>query len=201
MWPPTPPAKGMEFKDKVATAQAIVTTAAVIIGGFWTYNTFIRERQEYPHANIEQKVSHVVLSDKKTVLRVEVQLSNVGTSQIWLGSTIVRVQQILPIPPCPKDGPCAASEVNDAIEKVVRNEDQFDWPLIAERTSDATTSIEIEPGEKQTLEFEFAVAAEIKVVRVYSYFRNEKLKGGREIGWTTSGYYNFRTPDKERAER
>jgi hypothetical protein len=85
--------------------------------------------------------------------------------------------------------------VNDAVEKVLRNNDHFDWPLIAERTSDATASIEIEPGEKQDLEFEFGVPAEVKVVRVYTYFRNNQIKSGREIGWSASSDYDFRTLD------
>jgi len=59
-------------------------------------------------------------------------------------------------------------------------------------------SFDIEPGEKQLLEFEFVVPSEVKVVRVYTYFRNDqKLKDGSEVGWTASSYYDFRTPNGE----
>ena len=186
----------MTFKEKVETAQAIVTIAAVFVGGVWTYNVFIKERHEYPHANIEQKLSHVALSEQVSLLRVGVELTNTGNSLMRIGQSIIRVQQILPSLPCPKNGGCAANEVNEAIKQIERQGDHFTWPLIAERNNSFTPPFDIEPGEKQTLEIEFAIPSEVKVVRVYAYFRNDqKFKDGSEVGWTASSYYEFRAPN------
>ena len=35
----------MKWKERIETAQAIVTIIAIIIGGFWTYNIFINGQQ------------------------------------------------------------------------------------------------------------------------------------------------------------
>ncbi|TFW62686.1 hypothetical protein CT676_00740 [Bradyrhizobium sp. MOS001] len=84
------------FKEKVDIIQGLVTIAAIIIGGIWTYNVFIKERREYPHANIEQKITHLALSDQQNLLRVGLELTNTGSSLMLVDMSIVRVQQILP---------------------------------------------------------------------------------------------------------
>ena len=107
------------------TAQAIVTIAAVFVGGLWTYNVFIKERHEYPHANIEPRLSHVMLSERVSLLQVGVELTNTGNSLMRIGQSIIRVQQVLPSLPCPKEGACAANEVNDAIKTIERQVEHF----------------------------------------------------------------------------
>ena len=188
---------GLTFKEKVEIAQAIVTIAAVFIGGLWTYNVFIKERRVYPHVNIEQKIFHVALSDQINLLRVGLDLTNTGNSLMVTGKSTLRVQQILPWLPCPKDGPCAANEVSEAIVKIKRQGDRFSWPLIAERDVYFAPIVDIEPGEKQTLDFEFVMPSDVSVVRIYAYFRNEqKFKEGREIGWEVSSYYDFHSENR-----
>jgi hypothetical protein len=109
------PRRRLTLKEKVEIAQAIVTMGAVFIGGLWTYELFIKERQEYPHANIEQKISHLPLSDKANLLHVEINVANTGKSLIAIEQSTIRVQQILPLSSCPEDdAPCAAKELNEA---------------------------------------------------------------------------------------
>ncbi|WP_447979626.1 hypothetical protein [Candidatus Nitrospira bockiana] len=191
----------MTFKEKVETLQALVTITAVVIGGVWTYNLFVKERQHYPHATIEQKLSHVALSEQTNLLRVGIDVTNTGSSRLILGKSIIRIQRILPLLSCPKEGPCAAKEVNDALQGIERNADRFSWPLIAERDTKFTQPLDIEPGEKDFIEFEFAVPSEVAVVRVYSYFRNDqKSDSTNEVGWSLSSQYDFRTSKEERAQ-
>jgi hypothetical protein len=114
-----------------------------------------------------------------------------------IGKSIIRVQQILPLLPCPKDAACAAAanEVDAAVKQVDRQTDRFPWQLIAERNENLTPAFDIEPGEKQSVDFEFATPSEVKVVRVYAYFRNDqKSTADDEVGWETSSYYDFRAP-------
>jgi len=195
MWPPTrTPSRIKEgVKEWVPIAQAIITIVAVFVGGWWSYKLFIEQREQYPHANLELKLSHVALSERVNLLRVGIELTNVGKSLIEIEKSIIRVQQILPSLPCPKDDACAAKEIDAAIKKVERQEDQFSWLLIAERENSFDPPYAVEPGgEKQTLDFEFVAPSEVKVVRVYAYFRNEKRsKEGKEIGWDSSSYYDF----------
>jgi hypothetical protein len=184
----------MTFKDKVQTAQAIVTIAAVFIGGVWTYNLFVKERKHYPHANIEQEISHVPLSKRTNLLRIGIEVTNSGSSRLILGRSLIRIQQILPLLPCPKQGPCTTEEVAGALQEPERKADRFSWPLIAERERRFEHPLDIEPGEKDFVEFEFAVPSQVKVVRIYSYFRNDqKSEGSNEVGWSVSSHYDFGT--------
>jgi hypothetical protein len=195
MWPPTK--SRSSFKEKLEIVQAIVTIAAVLVGGWWTYTLFIKQREEYPHANIELKLSHVALSEQANLLRVGIELNNSGKSLMKIGKYIIRVQQILPLLPCPKDDACAAAanEVDAAAKQVERQDDRFPWQLIAERETSLAPAFDIEPGEKQSVDYEFDTPAEAKVVRVYAYFRNdERSTKDSEVGWETSSYYDFRTP-------
>lgn len=192
----------MMFTEKVKTIQAIVTIAAVCVGGFWTYRLFIMERAHYPHANVEQKISHVALSKRTNLLRIGIELTNTGRSRLGLTKSIIRVQQLLPIPSCPKQGPCAVDEVNNALKETERRTDRFSWPLIAKREKSLKPSLDIEPGEKDFIDFEFVVPSEIKVIRVYSYFRNDqRSKGGNEFGWTVSSYYELGKSKEESQQR
>lgn len=187
----------MAFKEKVETAQAMVTVAAVIVGGFWTYTLFVKERQQYPHANIEQKVSDVALSKETNLLRVGVDVTNTGTSRIIIAKGIIRIQQVLPLPACPDTGACAAEEIKVALANVEREADRLTWPLLAKRDTTFTDPLDIEPGEKDSLEFEFVIPSTVKVARIYTYFRNDKKSTPTgEIGWWASSYYTFSKPDR-----
>jgi hypothetical protein len=191
----------MTFKDKVETAKSIVTIVAILVGGLWTYNLFIKERKQYPHANIEQKVSHVALSEHTNLLRVGIELSNTGSSRLLSGKLIIRIQQILPVPSCPKQGPCAKEEVNSALKEIDRKANRFSWPLIAEREHNFGKPLDIEPEEKDFIEYEFVVPTEIKAIRIYSYFRNDqKSKDQDEVGWAISSHYDFGKSKEERVK-
>ena len=179
------------FKDWVDITQSIVTIGAVFVGGLWTYDVFIKERHDYPHANVEQKITHLSLADKGLLLRVGLDLTNTGSSLLEIDRSTIRIQQILPVASCSND-PCAMNQLKDAAAAVERKDDRFDWPLIADR--DVKTTIEIEPGEKQSLDYEFVIPSTVKAVRIYTYLRNDrKSNQDKEIGWYASSHYDFST--------
>jgi hypothetical protein len=123
----------MAIKEKLEIIQSIVTIFAVLVGGFWTYTLFVKERENYPHATIEHALSHIALSKGINLLRVSMTVKNTGTSILEIKKMFIRVQQILPVPPCADTQPCAADQVNKALREVERKEDRFSWPLISER--------------------------------------------------------------------
>jgi hypothetical protein len=190
----------MTLKEGTETAQSLFTIVAIVVGGLWTYNVFVKERKQYPHANIEQKISHLALPQRNHLLRVGVELTNTGTARLLSGKSIIRVQQVLPMPGCPGQGPCAAIEVKAALVGTGRQNNEFSWPLLAEREQVFEPPLDIEPGEKELVEYEFALPADIEVVRVYSYFRNDKKTSGRnETGWTVSSHFDFRRSENKGA--
>jgi hypothetical protein len=193
MWTAKSPKEKNGLKSYLDILQSLVTISAVVVAGLWTYFLFIQGRNWSPHANIEHKLSHIELSKELNLIRVEVDVSNTGMSQLRLAKTVIRIQQILPIPSCGENGHCARQEVKIALEKIERESDGFTWPLIAKRETTSEDVGPIEPGEKQLLEYEFILPSDVKVVRVYTYFKNGVVsKPNNEIGWEASSYYDLR---------
>jgi hypothetical protein len=180
------------LKQVVDILQGIATIVAIIVGGIWTYNLFVKEREEYPHAELTHKISNVPLPTNKILLRIAVEVANSGKTQLKIKNALVRVQQILPLSACSSQNECAQSELTTAASSVAQKQDRFSWPLIAERADNLDAPNEIEPGEKQEFDFEFALSSDVREVRVYFYFKNDTLGNGEnEYGWYGSDYYNF----------
>ena len=157
--------------------QSIFTVIAIVVGGLWTYVLFIKRRQKYPRANITQRVQRYLLSDKKLLLRVSVQVSNNGEILLPITSGFCRVQQMIP---CTDDF-CHSLEYSDDSGEQYKTE--LDWPLIDERKlMFKKGELEIEPGERDELHFEFVLDTDVKAVVVYTYLENAKKKQ-QGIGW------------------
>lgn len=183
----------MNIKDKIETIQVIITIAAVVVGGFWTYSLFIKERENYPHANIEHKVSHVQLSKDTILLRVSIVVTNTGNSRLVIKKSDIRIQQILPLTGCVENYPCAEKQINEALQKRERTKDRFSWPMIARRLKPWEIPLDIEPSEKDEIDFEFVIPSDVTTIRIYSYFRNEeKTTHEGEVGWIQSSYYKLK---------
>lgn len=192
MWTAKQSSQKISFKVFLEIVQSLVTISAVIVGGVWTYTLFIHQRNQYPHVNLDHKLAHLALSKELNLLRVGLDVSNAGTTRFFMGKTIVRVQQVLPIATCEANQPCASDQVREAASTVARNRDSFSWPLITKRERDFEESSSMEPGEKQRLEFEFVIPAHVRVARVYTYVKNNLLGiPGDEYGWSMTSYYNF----------
>jgi|SRR5215211_7279349 len=180
------------LKDKVETVESIATTLAFLIAGYWTYSIFIKERKDFPHTNVEQKISHVVLPDKTKLLRVSVDVTNTGTSHVVLQKGSIWIQKIILMLPCKDIKSYSIEQMKKALEKIDREEDRFSWPLLAQRSKSFNSPILIEPGEKDSFDFEFAVPSDINVIRIYSYFTNERISTPRnESGWKATTFYKF----------
>jgi hypothetical protein len=132
MWPPKKKiSRIVEWvKEWVPITQAIITLAALLVGGWWTYELFIEQREQYPHANIEQKLSYIAFSKRAKLLHVEIELTDTGKTLLTTGKAIIRVHQILP-PVCQTPCPwppcgaiCADAQVDVALSKVKQESDR-----------------------------------------------------------------------------
>ena len=171
----------------------ITSIAAIITGGIWTFNEFIKERKGYPHANIQITPQHIELANDINLLRFVIEFNNTGSSQISIGKYIIRIQQILPLLSCPNPENCVSNQINEALKERVRNEERYSWPIVAKRESELSDQIVIEPGEKDKLDYEFAIPSDVKTVRIYCHISNKKIASeGKEYGWSQSIFYEFK---------
>jgi hypothetical protein len=166
---------------------------AIVVGGWWTYNRFIREREEWPRATLEQRVQHRILNDRHTLLRVWLKVENV--SNVLMPTEVVRtdVYQVLPV----------SEAVNRSLDDdtlVREGELEADWPCIGFRQRSGAG--EIEPGEGDEFGFDFIIPSVVATAFIYSYIRNPKKEV--ELGWSVSSLYDLagtRGEHRQRAER
>lgn len=169
------------LKDIATIVQSVITVAAVILGGIWTYWLFVRKREKYPSAKIEHRISHRPIANGKILLSIDATVINSGDVLLALVSGNITVSQMLP----PQD------ELLDIL-----NTSEGDWvtswhPLVPiVNPIGQKGQLEIEPGESQQFFNHFVIDASIQTILVKTFFDNvEKPK--RKIGWTLTTMYDL----------
>ena len=111
---------------------------AIVVGGWWAYTRFIRQRESFPRATLQQVITHRELNDSYTYLMVALKIENTSTVLLPNKQARTDVYQVLPLSP----------EVEQTLE---RNElipdgmPHAEWPCIG--TYDLPTQGKIEPGD------------------------------------------------------
>lgn len=168
----------------------IAGVVAIAVGGWWAYDRFIRERDEWPRATLEHYIEHFDLGINQLLVRVVEKIKNTGTVILEITERTTLVQQVLP----------ANAEVLSRM--VVENEQEAEWPVLGQHViAEEIKKASIEPGESDHFEHDFVVATDVQVIQVYSYFKNIKHQD-REMGWPMTTTYDLRTEDsaKNRVE-
>lgn len=172
------------WKDVTAIIQSIVTAAAFVTAGIWTYILFVKKRHPYPHANVTHKLIHKNLPNRKTLLNLQLHIANTGDTLLSIVSVETRVQQMLPL----------AKNIAECIDKgedpVTGDMTECGWPLINQRNTEwENGNCIIEPGENEPICYDFILDEEVKTVVVYSHVMNSKEKG---IGWNITTIYDVK---------
>ena len=165
----------------------VAQIGAIAVGAIWTYNRFIKQREDFPRATLEQIATHRELNSKHTFLRVTVKIDNVSTVLLPTAEVRTDVYQVLPVSPAVSDalaqGHLIPPEQRDAA-----------WPCVA--SYQGPVSGQIEPGEGDEFGFDFVISADVKTVFIYSYIKN-MTQAGRELGWAVTSLYDL---DEARGE-
>ncbi len=149
----------------VEISQGILTSLAICVGGCWTYVRFIRGRRKAPWANIIHEATSRRLSPGETLLRVGVKVQNTGNVLLKWDEGGVRLQKVLP---------CSTERLDWYQEKLNALGDaatEAQWELLEERKL-TNHRREIEPGEMDTIHFDFILPSDLETVLIYSYIRN-----------------------------
>ena len=85
----------LEKTDKIITnIQKVVTIAAIVVGGLWTYNMFILHREGFPKADISYQIEEIKLSDEFIFIQVFIRVKNIGNTVLRLREAIVKLKDI-----------------------------------------------------------------------------------------------------------
>jgi len=184
--PSTEPFSITSCKETIDLIEAIFTILAIIVGGVWGYWLFVKNRQRYPRANVSQSIIHKDLGNKKTLLHVDVLITNIGNVLLEIISLKTKASQILPLPGDIK------KTITDGQDPVLEGETEVDWPIIDSREEQFEKSeCEIEPGESQSIQFDFFIDSDVELIEIYSSVVNEK-KRKLDLVWDSSTIYEMR---------
>lgn len=164
------------------TLETYVTTAAIVVGGFWTYRKFVRHRTGFPIVELSLTPQPLRL-DAGWLVRVDVVMKNVGVTLAKFDSAELRLRQILPLPGDVAEG------LASGYDPVPEGESQIMWPCLSRREWDGEElGFEVEPGEGGSLHADFFVPGGVEAVEFYFYLGNPK-KRKQGVGWSKSVIY------------
>ena len=173
------------WKDLTSVIQAILTSAAIVVGAFWTYFLFVRERLSFPKIRIELIVKDIVLHVGSRIVHAEIKIINIGHVIFKSRYAELRLRKIVPI----------HNEIKEDVEKgldpVSKDRTEIEWPLVAGRKWKwDKKEFEIEPGEVDSLHADYIIDSNIEVAEFYYYIQNSK-KRPQDIGWTLTKIHEF----------
>jgi len=167
----------------IESLKSLTEMAAIIIAGLWTYNRFIKNREDYPYPKIEHKTTSYKLSKSIVYLSVIITVVNEGKTKLDLGKGKIYIRQVSPIP----DGIniLIAETVNKSgLEPVIYGNapelfrdmgQRVGWATLGSRnweTQLRNELKELEPGQTRETQFDFLFLDrdEVEIVQVISYF-------------------------------
>lgn len=161
----------------------LATSIAVIVAGVWTYLLFIKNRERYPRATLENAASTLKLDEQSTLVRVQIRVTNSGKVLLPVEDLECRLLQVLPLVGSVQSK-CEAGRT-----LLEDGEHCIGWPMLFERRwSYGKGQSEIEPGESETFCCDFVIDPSVRVVRIYSHLANPSKAAA--IGWACTNDQN-----------
>lgn len=151
------------FKEWLGIVAQVIGTAAILIGGWWTYRLFVRQRTDVARANLTQTVERVDLTPGRTLVRLGLAVENKGNTSIEPRTLEAFVHNLRPITEPDLDRLEAARPDRG------ETDDTLDWPELGRRELDLyTEEFMVEPGETAHLWVDFLIPTGIEIFQVYS---------------------------------
>ena len=170
-----------ESKIIVDILRSLIETGAIIFAGYWTYERFIKSREEHPYPKIQHQIKcHKVDFSKGGLifLSVFVTITNEGKHKI---DEVVGRLDIEPISPLPKEFKDLVEEkVNEAGDTAIRlgkipelfvDEQRFRLKALGMRR---WSQDGLEPGQTKVMRFDFLIEEYVDMISVINRFNYEK---------------------------
>lgn len=179
------------WKDLAQIIQAVATTFAFIVAGYWTYLLYVRKRLKYPRVSIEISIDDIPLTEGARIIHAGVKIINKGDVIVTSNRAELRLRQVEPIPGVIR----GFAQANQ--DPVPSGEKEIEWPMIAGRIWQFDEAdFEVEPGEDDSLHADFMIMNDITVVQIY-FFLSNAAKSKRNLGWTVTKIYKVNTIQEE----
>ncbi|MCJ8321560.1 MAG: hypothetical protein MJK12_18135 [Colwellia sp.] len=175
------------MKNIVDIIKSLVSIMAIIVGGVWTYYIFINDRLDKPHADVNIQLQCHNISEEKRLIYITSTIKNRGNSILKSRESILRLNQIIPLPADIK------KKVDAGADIVWKGKLEPEWTKLAERKITwEKNGFLIEPSESDQVQKEFVINRSVEALEVYFYLDNEENRHG---GWGLSKFYVFNDPN------
>lgn len=165
------------FLDILGATEGVITIAAIVVAGTWTYFLFWKERQTLPRAVLDLTVEQHRIQRNKLLVRVTAVLSNSGRVPMCIERGYARMHAIRP---SDKTFGSILDEWSQTTENIKHH---LPAPLISKLKYTPTKNCLVESMETEHVIFDFIVPdGKFQLVEIYVYFSNLARKD-REIGW------------------
>ena len=177
----------LRFKDEAQAVQALVTTAAIVVGGFFALRRFQAFRTFEPHLTITHDIAHRSVGSHYVHIAVTATLHNTSRVHVAPQDGIFSLQKVSPV---------SDEEVERLYAQVFEDREHrnVQWPTIDEvfRTW-YESKLVVEPGEKHHETVEFIVSDDIETIVAYTYFYNPRYRAssGSAEGWSAATVYDI----------
>lgn len=167
----------IEYFDKIVEfINHALTGVGVVVGAFWTYHLFIKNRQKYPKAEIEHKIEiREILDENFQLITLLVTVKNISQILLPVEEYSVEVFQILPAIDLREKNESGYFKQYKALE-LPNNTPIF------KVTKKTKSNMEIEPTEKVLLAHSIVVPKGIQTISVHSVVHNPS-KSKKQFVW------------------
>lgn len=179
----------IKSKEYFAVIQSICIIAGIIAGLIWFYN----QGESRPRVIITHKITDRKISDNIVWISVSVKIHNVGKVPVNVDSGFVRIQKIIPL------SKNMITDINKDVSIIDKKSCIVIWPPACQHYEyKLKDKLFIEPGEVDRKSYEFLVPADLKTIKVYSYFGNPEKSWWKFwakpnlIGWNEETIYDLK---------
>jgi hypothetical protein len=162
----------------ISSVQHLVTILAIVAAGSW----FIYSNEYVPRFNMKHLVTHYNIDNNLVLVRVEIEVENVGRTQIKIEKGFVRLNQVRPF-----EGSIKLKLANDMglydLDALFSSSNTVAWPNVSQR--DLARTFTIGPNETEVIPFELVIPNDISIFQIYSLFK----LGGQSLEWERASYH------------
>lgn len=139
-------------KDILDLVSSGLESAAILVGGYWSYHLFWRTRQHKTRASLEQEVLTLPRDDKQTYCKVSLKLTNTGNVAVYPWLSIAEAKRVKTSGEVPEltDGEIAWERIGQTFMAHV--EEDF----------------LLEPGESAVWFLDHVLPADLEAVEIYT---------------------------------
>lgn len=154
--------------------ESLVKIVALFVGGWWTWSAFIRKRLRFPSADVEHHVT-MWRDAGQIFIHLSIRIKNNGNVLMRVEQGCAWVEQLTPLPKS------VADRIQHGSDFVLEGRVDAEWILIEpKRDLPKGFCRDVEPGETDHIDFDFAIDESVRRVLIYSDLANRKKK---DRGW------------------